>query len=126
MLRWVNQGYSSSKYHEAAFTENAWLADCDNGPTKWYLWLHRDDPAVKKYYELAFGMRPAEELYDLKKDPGEIHSVASDPGYDQIRKELAVRLFEDLNATGDPRVHGRGEFFDLQPYLGGAPKYPEQ
>ena len=112
--------------HETAFITNGWLADCDNSPTKWYLWTHRDDPAVKRYYELAFGMRPADELYDLKKDPGQIHNVANDPDYETIRKDLAVRLFEGLNATGDPRLEGRGGLFDMQPYLGSGPRYPEQ
>ena len=112
--------------HDDAFLRNAWLADCDNSPTKWYLWSRRDDPAVKKYYDLAFAMRPPEELYDLTKDPGQIRNVANDPAYDAIRKDLAVRLFEELNATDDPRAQGRGEFFDLQPYLGGGPRYPGQ
>ena len=110
--------------HEAAFITHAWLADCDNGPTKTYLWTHQDDPAVKTYYDLAFGMRPAEELYDLMKDPGQVHNVANDPAYDTIRKDLGVRLFEGLSATGDPRIEGRGELFDLPPYLGDGPRYP--
>ena len=110
--------------HEAAFITNGWLADCDNGPTKSYLWTHQDDPAVKRYYDLAFGMRPAEELYDLKKDPGQIHNVANVREYDTIRKDLGVRLFEGLSATGDPRIEGRGELFDLPPYLGDGPRYP--
>jgi len=112
--------------YQNSFLKDAWLGDCDNSPTKWYLWIHRDDPKVQKYYDLAFGMRPGEELYDLKKDPGQIHNLHADPAYDKIRKELAVRLFVELKATADPRAAGQGRFFDVQPYLGGVPKYPQR
>ena len=107
---------------EAAFDTSRFLSDSDNGPTKTYLWEHRDDPAIKKYYELAFGKRPAEELYDLSKDPGQIKNVAADPNYHQIRVGLVVRLFQQLHALEDPRVQGRGSIFDAQPYLGGGPR----
>ena len=81
---------------------------------------------MKRYYDLAFGTRPAEELYDLKKDPAQVNNVAGNKEYRSIKKDLAIRLFENLDATGDPRVQGRGKFFDLQPYLGQGPIYPNQ
>ncbi len=112
--------------YESAFAPNAWLADCDNSPTKWYLWQHRDDPKVKPYYELAFAKRPAEELYDLTQDPGQVRNIAGDPTHDQLRKRLGVRLFRALHAMDDPRVQGRGDMFDIQPYLGGSPRFPKQ
>jgi arylsulfatase A-like enzyme len=94
------------------------FADCDNGPTKSYLLQHRDDPAVKKFYDLAFARRPAEELYDLKKDPDQLVNVAGRPEYAEVRKQLAARLTAGLRATGDPRVIGGGEKFDEYPYYG--------
>ena len=33
------------------------------------------------YYELAYGKRPREELYDLKSDPHQVKNVAADPAY---------------------------------------------
>ncbi len=102
----------------------AWLADCDNGPTKWFLWQHRNDPKFKKYYELSFAKRPAEELYDLKKDPGQVVNVAADPQYLRMRKALAIQLAQALIAQADPRLEGRGSLFDSQPYLGGSPRFP--
>ncbi len=112
--------------YETAQSPNAWLADCDNGPTKWFLWENRNNPAFKKYYDLSFAKRPAEELYDLKKDPGQVVNVAGDPGYLRLRKTLAARLAQGLAAAGDPRIEGRGDLFDAQAYLGGSPRYPEQ
>ena len=111
--------------YKNAQAPNAWLADCDNSPTKWFLWENRNDPAFKRYYDLSFAKRPAEELYDLKKDPGQVVNVAEDPEYLQIRRALAVRLALGLAAAGDPRTDGRGDLFDVQPYLGGAPRFPE-
>jgi len=92
------------------------FADCDDGPTKYFLIDHRDDPEFKRFYELAFAKRPAEELYDLGKDPDQVNNVAGDPDYGQIRSELASRLIAELKATSDPRVLGREVPFDGYPY----------
>lgn len=115
---------AGTPHYEKAYREDAWLADCDNSPTKTYLWEHRDDPNVKRYYDLAFARRPAEELYDLTKDPDQLTNVAADPAYAETRKELADRLMAALTAAADPRASGAGDFFDQQPYLGGVPKWP--
>lgn len=112
--------------YEHAQVPNAWLADCDNSPTKWFLWQNRNDPELKRYYDLSFAKRPAEELYDLKKDPGQVVNVADDPQYLTIRKQLAVRLAQALIRMEDPRLDGRGSLFDSQPYLGGSPGFPQQ
>jgi hypothetical protein len=111
-------------YDKAAFPK-AWLGDCDNGPTKTYMVENREkDADHQRLYDLAFGKRPAEELYDLKKDPEQLNNVAADPQYAAARDDLAGRLTEQLRATGDPRVVGGGDKFDQYPYLGGAPTYP--
>jgi len=43
-----------------------------------------------------------EELYDLDKDPFELESVAGDPAYDEIRRDLAARLAERLRSEDRP------------------------
>ena len=35
----------------------------------------------KAKYDLCFAKRPAEELYDLSKDPEQLNNLASDPAY---------------------------------------------
>jgi N-sulfoglucosamine sulfohydrolase len=102
----------------AAFIGNS-FADCDNGPSKAFLIEHRDDPAVKKYFDLAFARRPAEELYDLKDDPEQLVNVAADPKYAEVLKRLSSQLESELRETGDPRIIGGGEKFDEYPYYGG-------
>jgi N-sulfoglucosamine sulfohydrolase len=100
------------------------FADTDNGPTKTFLMQHRDDPKVKKYFDLAFAKRPAEELYDLKADPDQLANVADKPEYADARKRLSEQLTAELKATGDPRVVGGAEQFDEYPYHGG-PQSPK-
>jgi arylsulfatase A-like enzyme len=106
-----------------AYIENAWLADTDNGPTKTYLWDHRDQPGGRRAYDLAFGKRPAEELYDLHADPGQLINLADDATYAAIKDALSRRLMNALAATRDPRVVGGAESWETQPYLGGAPRW---
>ncbi len=100
------------------------FSDCDDGPTKQLLLDGRDDPAIKRFYDLAFAKRPAEELYDLAKDPGQIVNVANDPAMAEIKAGLAARLEEGLRASGDPRMFGRGHELESFPYLGPIPKRP--
>ncbi len=92
--------------------------DIDNSPTKTYMMEHRDEPAVKRLFELAFHKRPAEELYDLGKDPNQLENVAGRPQYAEVRKALADELMARLTATGDPRALGGGDVFDTYPYYG--------
>ena len=95
-------------------------ADTDASPTKSYIIKHRDDPKVAKLFDLAFAKRPAEELYDLKKDPAQINNVAGKPEYAETQKKLADTLMAELKATQDPRVLGKGDLFDRYPYYGGG------
>ena len=108
--------------HGKAFIPRFWLADCDNGLTKTYMVENRDkDDHHRLLYELAFGKRPAEELYDCRKDPEQLLNLADDPAYADIKESLANLLMEQLELTADPRVIGGGDKFDEYPYLGGGP-----
>ena len=77
---------------------------------------HRNDPQWQMHWRLGFEKRPAEELYDLRKDSDYLHNEAQDPAYAQIRQELTPRLTDTLKATGDPRVLGDGQTFELPPF----------
>jgi hypothetical protein len=82
------------------------------------------DETHRRLYDLAFGKRPAEELFDLKSDPDQLKNVAADPAYAGIMRKLSTALVDELRETGDPRITGGGEKFDHYPYLGGAPLHP--
>jgi N-sulfoglucosamine sulfohydrolase len=96
--------------------------DEDAGPTKAWLVTHRDDPQWKPLFELAYGKRPREELYDLKLDPHQVHNVAADPAYAAVLATLEQRLMEELQQTGDPRLIDDGRFFETPPLAGPLPK----
>jgi len=119
--RWPS---GTPNYKEAAIPY-CWLGDCDNGPTKSYMVENQGkDQEHQKLYNLAFGKRPGEELYDCKKDPEQLVNVAGDPAYAAIKEKLSAQLMEQLLATGDPRVTGGGDEFDVVPYLGHGPRHP--
>ena len=110
---------------EKAVIAGRWLADCDNGPTKLFMVDHRDDDAAsRRRYDLAFAKRPAEELYDLRADPGQMTNVAEEKEYSYVRAQLAAMLLVKLEATGDPRVVGGAERLEAYPYYGGSPMKP--
>jgi N-sulfoglucosamine sulfohydrolase len=112
--------------HEKAVVPGAWLADCDNGPTKTSLAFGRDrSPHDRWLYDLAFAKRTAEELYDLRRDPGQLQNVAADPAYREVKAELRARLDAELERTADPRLVGGADRLEAYPYYGGAPKWEE-
>jgi arylsulfatase A-like enzyme len=116
---------AGTPHHERATIEGAWLGDCDNGPTKWQLFETRDaDAAHRRLYDLSFGKRPAEELYDLRKDPDQLHNLADRPEYAEVRSELEARLMAELRETGDPRAVGGDGRLEGYPYYGGSPLWP--
>ena len=80
---------------------------------------HRDEPAVKPLFDLAFAQRPAEELYDLRTDPDQLHNVATDSRHTATKARLVDALVLELLATQDPRALGRGGSFDEYPYYWG-------
>jgi uncharacterized sulfatase len=88
----------------------------DASPTKAWLVAHQNDPEWKWHYDFAFGKRPAEEFYDLAKDPDQVRNVAGDPAYAAAKKQLNERLQKLLADAADPRVAGDGKTFDRPPF----------
>jgi len=89
--------------------------DVDDGPTKRLVMKGRNDPALRRWHDLCFGLRPREELYDIQADPGCIDNRADDPACAAIRADLLRHLTADLVAAGDPRELDGGDIFDSYP-----------
>lgn len=98
------------------------LRDMDASPTKAWLVTHREEHDVEPLYELAFGKRPREELYDLKNDPDYMNNVAEDPEYEHIRADLESRLLAILEREEDPRLTEQPCRYEYEPYAGKVPK----
>ena len=73
---------------------------------------------LKEYYNLSFGMRPYEELYDLKVDPGQINNVAGLEEYAEVMEKLSMQLQDYTTETGDPRALGEFAPWDFYAYYG--------
>jgi N-sulfoglucosamine sulfohydrolase len=92
--------------------------EIDSSPTKRFLMEHRDERGIARLAELSFGMRPAEELYDLKSDPDQMNNLAGSIGMEAVQKKLRAQLFDHLTKTQDPRVIGGTVGWDYYPYYG--------
>ena len=83
---------------------------------------HRAEADVEPLFQLGFGRRPREELYDLRKDPDYMTNVAYDSDYVAIRSELNTRLMLLLQTQEDPRVIESPPRFDQAPFSGPVPE----
>jgi len=109
--RWPS-GNPDARYCARAIS----FGEVDSSPTKTLL-MDKKEGFPELYY-LAFGMRPIEELYDLRSDPGQLKNVAALPEYSDALKELSKRLQEYTAWTGDPRAQGKDAPWDYYPYYG--------
>lgn len=94
------------------------FGDVDPSPTKEVILRRRDEADMARFFQLAFGKRPAEELYDLHKDPGETVNVANQPEYAAAKRQLRARLDRWMKETGDPRHTLDDDRWDRFPYVG--------
>jgi arylsulfatase A-like enzyme len=90
--------------------------NCDGGATKTLVIQARNDPANRRFWELAFGRRPAEEFYDLKSDPDCMYNLAGNSDKAKEKDALKEQLTAELTAQQDPRMFGKGEIFEQFPY----------
>ena len=87
--------------------------DIDASPSKSFLLDHQDQ--YEFFFNLAVSKRPAEELYDISRDPGCTKNLADDPDMTRVRQELFKKLMAALEAQNDPRVRGTGDIFESYP-----------
>jgi len=88
------------------------LTDTDASPTKkWIEELGDKD----RFWQLSFGKRPKEELFDVVADPDCVTNLIAEAGYRPRADALREKLFAELRAQEDPRMAGRGGMFDEYP-----------
>ncbi len=130
--RWpmgTGPGYGEPAGPIASFdelTQETFLAfgDMDASPTKAWIVTHRSDEGVPPFFDIAFGLRPGEELYDLTSDPQCMHNLAEDSAHAVRKAVLSGRLMDILTQTGDPRVIDNGRKFESPPFTNGANNQP--
>jgi N-sulfoglucosamine sulfohydrolase len=94
------------------------FGDCDAGPSKEFILARRDDSSLANFFELAFGKRPGEELYDLQKDPYQTNNVAANNRYDADKAKLRQALQHWMETTSDPLTLNDRDPWDDFPYGG--------
>ena len=95
------------------------FGEIDSSPTKTFMMENRNTHGVAHLAELSFGMRPAEELYDLGNDPEQMNNLAGSVTHKKVQAEMRERLFDRLTETNDPRVVDGNVDWDYYPYYGG-------
>jgi arylsulfatase A-like enzyme len=98
------------------------FGDIDGGPSKDLLLERRNDPAIARFFGLATAKRPAEELYDLRSDPGQLENVAAKSEYARDKAALKAMLEKWMRDTQDPRSSHDDDRWDKYPYYGNPGK----
>jgi hypothetical protein len=88
----------------------------DGSPTKTFILAQNRQGMNHWMWELNFGRRPAEELYDLSADPDCMINLATERAHAARRAAMQQKLFADLETQKDPRMSGQGAMFDRYPH----------
>jgi uncharacterized sulfatase len=80
--------------------------DIDYSPSLQYLCDHQSEARIKIFFERSTALRPAVELYDIRKDPFCLLNLAEDEQYKDIKDQLHGQLEAFLVETEDPRLVG--------------------
>jgi arylsulfatase A-like enzyme len=88
--------------------------DTDASPTKSYILQARRDKGSDPFWNLSFGKRPAQELYDLKADPDCLRNLQGTTHAGSAEK-LRTQMWAELKALGDLRAIGRGAEYEAHP-----------
>lgn len=95
---------------------NQAFTDIDACPTKSFLVENHEDEDVKPYFDLAVGLRPEYELFNIKEDPYCLNNLAGKTEYSNVENKLRVALLEELQRSQDPRIVGPDkDVFDSYP-----------
>lgn len=92
----------------------------DGGATKTEILKARRHPETAHYWQLSFGKRGAEELYNIKKDPNCIVDLSGKTEYHSLKQKMEKEMTARLVEQDDPRMFGRGSEFDRFPDMSGA------
>lgn len=98
--------------------------DIDACPSFSYLIDQREDPQHGRFFQWAVAKRSDEELFNIRRDPGCLKDLSSDPAFDAVRKRLRNSLETYLKETGDPRAVGDGEIWESYPRYSRVRKFP--
>jgi len=88
----------------------------DGGPTKTLILKMNRRNMARNLWELNFGKRVEEELYNIAEDRECIVNLAGQPKYEKLKNALNDQMVRELTEQGDPRILGNGDIFDNYVY----------
>lgn len=95
----------------------------DGSPTKTEVIQSGKSSDTHHFWELSFGKRQSDELYNLAEDPQCMNNLAGLPEFQGKMQSLHDEMFERLKEQGDPRMFGEGHIFDEYKYSGKDSNY---
>jgi len=90
--------------------------ECDGGPSKTEVLELRRQGKDRRPWDLCFGKRRTEELYDVRSDPDCVKNLAEAPEHLSLKDALREQLFRELKEEQDPRMFGKGSIFEQYPH----------
>jgi uncharacterized sulfatase len=90
--------------------------------SSWTDTYHYYEPGTKQY-EMAFGKRPEEELYNVLKDPECLNNLALNQKMKSKADSLYLVMRTILIEQKDPRETGNGDIFESYPRYGSMKDY---
>lgn len=112
------KNYEPSRW-PAANPETGYM-DTDGSPTKTVIVNAGRRNRKDFYWQLSFGKRPTEELYNLKTDPYCVQNLAGKKDLQLFQNSLREQMEKELKQQKDPRILSKGYLFDQ--YLYAEPK----
>ncbi|SMP75876.1 hypothetical protein SAMN06265222_12034 [Neorhodopirellula lusitana] len=100
--------------------------DIDPCPSLDYLVSKADHPQLGKCLQWSVDHPPANELYNIKDDPGCLNNLFEEDSHQAVKEELSTRLTDYLTQTNDPRVVAAdgGDIFETYPRCSGSRWFP--
>jgi len=90
----------------------------DGSPTKSYILNSRRVGKVQSWWQLNFGKRTGEEIYNVREDPFCLNNLADNPEVQEQKKAMIATMTEQLMLQKDPRMTGNAQVFDGYLYSG--------
>lgn len=84
----------------------------DGSPTKSYILNQRRMGVVTTYWQMNFGRRGKEELYNVEHDEDCVNNLANIAAFAKLKQELKLLMDSELRKQKDPRMFNKGYLFD--------------
>ncbi len=108
------RNYKSDRW-PAGNPETGYL-NTDGSPTKTLILSMKRSGRAGELWNLSFGKRAEEELFNIETDPQCLINLAENEEFSSIKKELSNQMEKELLEQSDPRLMGNGDLFDKYPY----------